>query len=193
MKDKITKVGKYAFKDCASLRHVTMLGHNVTVDEGAFKGCPIEVAEMQSGTALGENIFDLTWDSRVLIVGCPEGTMVSGCNVYSGQGQGGKVIGYDISYLGLQGFMVFYDTVVDTDLLPSNGGIFTGWLLDDGSASVVGKDLGEVTLHGTWNGEGYTAPTEPFINPAYLDVVSYIFMTIAAVCAVMTMIPKRSS
>ena len=185
-------VGQNAFENCDVLEHITFLGHDVTLSDRAFYGCELEVVEMQKGTILGNDVFTLPSRCRVLLTGCPFGTMVSGCNVYPGQGYGGKVVNYNIDVLGLSDLMVFSDTIVDVGLIPSFGKDFTGWVFDDGSKYVLGTDPGEVTLYGTWVDAGYDVPDEPFIDPAVLDIIAYVSMVAAVACMVLANYPRRS-
>lgn len=188
----LSSIGYEAFSECTGLEHLTILAHHVSIGDRAFDGCPLEVLEMQKGTTLGEDVFTLPGSCLVLWAGCPFGTMLSGCNVYPGQGLGGNVVIYDLNALGHSGFMVFGDTVVDTTLIPSNGREFVGWVFDDGTEYTVGTDPGEVTLYGTWVGAGHDVPTEPLIDPQILDIIACISMLVAVACMVLANIPRRS-
>ena len=185
-------LGSNAFEECGMLEHITFLGHDVTVADRAFYGCDLEVVEMQKGTILGEDVFTLPARCRVLLAECPFGTMISGCNVYPGQGYGGKVVNYDLGALGLYDVRVFSDTIVDVGLIPSFEREFTGWVFSDGSRYVLGTDPGEVTLYGTWVGAGHEVPEGPFIDPQILDIVAYVSMVAAIACIVLANYPRRS-
>lgn len=185
-------IGIEAFRDCSKLSHITILAHNVTIMERAFYGCPASVIELQSGTVIRDDAFSPTSDSKVLLVGCPLGSTVCGRPAYSGQGQGGGIMSYDLEALDVDGLMLFAGTVIDVSLLPADGKEFTGWLLDDGTECDPSTFTSETTFHGTWVDSGYDAP--PFtIDREVLYALAYIFMMASAACLVLANIRRRSS
>ena len=187
----LSRIGDEAFASCQELVSVTLLGHDVVVGDRAFEGCPVRKAELQSGTVLGEDAFSPAVGSRYLLVGCPNGTVIADCPSYSGQGQGGNVVNYDLGILGLPGFMLFSDTVVDVDLLSDHEGEFHGWLCEDGTVPVAGT-YGETTLYGSWIGAEYIPPSEPSVDPYIFELLAYAFMTLAVLCIVLANLPKRA-
>ena len=189
----LSLIGEDAFRNCPHLEHLTLLGHDVSIGDGAFVDCPLDIVEMQAGTALGEDVFTLGADSRVLMSGCPSGTILSGCIVYSGQGQGGGIIEYDISTLGLSAVLLFDDTVLDVGLLHSPESEFIGWMGEDGDRYDSLSGVGEITVHGSWVGAEYEAPEEPSLDPRIFDILAWIFMLASFICIVLSSMTKRAS
>ena len=184
----LSSIGRYAFHDCAQLEHVSILGHTISIGDRAFSGCPVTMAELQSGNILGNGVFDVSANGMFLIPDGDPGDLPYGSSVFSGEMSALSSVTYDLSDLGLGRIMLFPGTVPYPDLI---SGMPMMWKDADGdpadpSHAHAGTVLFAVSSMTSVSGGTDTGYDIPF------EMMACIFALASALCMVLANFGKRS-